>query len=91
MALYLFISPDGRRRWTFMYKRNGKQREAGLGRAPERKSSESKAREAVSLKAAREKASEGRALLKVGTDPIANWNKPDARQTPTFREAADEF
>jgi len=32
-GLYLFISGDGRRRWTFLYTWRGKLREAGLGSA----------------------------------------------------------
>ncbi|HEY1865182.1 MAG TPA: integrase arm-type DNA-binding domain-containing protein [Roseiarcus sp.] len=93
-GLYLFISPDGRRRWTFMYTWRGKQREAGLGRAPEKKAAnakEAESRDVVSLKAAPERAAEGRALIKSGVDPIAEWNKPDAEAVPTFGEAADDF
>jgi integrase len=81
-GLYLFISQDGRRRWTFMYTRRGKQREAGLGSA---------ARGGVTLKQAREKAAEGRAMLKAGLDPLDEWRKPDPEAVPTFGEAADEF
>jgi hypothetical protein len=58
-GLYLSISGEGRRRWVFMYVRNGKQREAGLGSA---------AKGGMSLKAVREKATEGRALLTAGLD-----------------------
>jgi integrase len=93
-GLYLFISPDGRRRWTFMYTWRGKQREAGLGRAPEKKAAKAKeaeSRDVVLLKAAREKAAEGRSLLKSSLDPIAEWNKPDAEAVATFGEAADDF
>jgi hypothetical protein len=54
-GLYLAISGEGRRRWVLMYMRRGKQREAGLG---------SPAKVGVSLKAARGKAAEGRALLR---------------------------
>jgi integrase len=100
-GLYLFISSDGRRRWTFMYTWHGKQREAGLGRAPEKKATEksrpeartkeAESRDVVSLKGAREKAAEGRALIKAGVDPIAEWNKPDPKVAPTFGEAADDF
>ena len=100
-GLYLFISPDGRRRWTFMYTWRGKQREAGLGRAPEKKAQEKKtsgtkakesqAKDVVSLKAARDKAAEGRAFIKAGLDPISEWNKPDPKKAPTFGEAADDF
>jgi integrase len=81
-GLYLSISGEGRRRWVFMYTRNAKQREAGLGSA---------AKGGVSLKTARDKAAEGRALLKAGVDPIAAWSKPDGEEVPTFGKAADDF
>jgi integrase len=81
-GLYLSISGEGRRRWTFMYMRRGKQREAGLGSA---------AKGGVSLKAAREKAAEGRALLKAGRDPLAEWNKAGETEAPTFGAAADAY
>jgi Phage integrase central domain len=84
-----------------MYVRGGKQREAGLGRAPEKKAQDKKSadvkakdtevKDAVSLKAARDKAAEGRAFIRAGLDPIAEWNKPNAQQVPTFGEAADDF
>ena len=81
-GLYLAIGGDGRRRWIFLYTWRRKQREAGLGAA---------SKGGVSLKAAREKAAEGRALLAAGVDPIAEWNKPDEEEVPTFGEAADEY
>ena len=81
-GLYLFISPDNRRRWTFLYTWRGKLSEAGLGSA---------SKGGVTLKAARDKAAEGRALVKAGVDPIAEWNKPEAEAVPTFGAAADEF
>jgi integrase len=81
-GLYLSISGDGRRRWVFMYTWRGKQREAGLGSA---------GKGDVSLKAAREKAAEGRAMLRARVDPIAEWNKPDAAEAPTFGKSADEY
>ena len=62
--------------------RTGKQREAGLGSA---------GKGGVSLKAAREKAAEGRAMLKAGVDPLAAWNKPAAEEVPTFGVMADDF
>jgi integrase len=43
------------------------------------------------LKAARDKAAEGRALVKAGVDPIAEWNKADTGEVPTFGKAADAF
>jgi len=81
-GLYLSISSEGRRRWVFLYRWRGKLREAGLGSA---------SKGGVSLRAARETAAEGRALLKGGVDPIAEWNKPDAEEVPTFGKAADAF
>jgi integrase len=81
-GLYLSISGGGRRRWVFMYVRNGKQREAGLGSA---------AKGGVTLKAAREKAAEGRAMLAAGLEPIPAWNKLASEEVPTFGAAADAF
>ena len=45
----------------------------------------------MSLKEAREKAAEGRALVKAGVDPLAEWNKPDQEEVPTFGKMADDF
>jgi integrase len=81
-SLYLSISGDGRRRWVFLYSLRGKQREAGLGPA---------AKGGVSLKAAREKAAQGRALLKDGRDPVMEWRAASAPEIPTFGKAADDF
>ena len=68
--LYLAISADGRRRWTFLYTWNGSLREAGLGAA---------SAGGVSLEEAREKAAEGRALVRAGIDPIAEWSRTAPR------------
>jgi len=81
-GLYLFISGDGRRRWTFLYTWRGKLREAGLGSAN---------KGGVTLKAAREKAAEGRAMVKAGVDPIAEWNKADPEAVPPFGRVADDY
>jgi hypothetical protein len=81
-GLYLSISADGRRRWVFLYTWHGKLREAGLGSA---------SKGGVTLKAARDKAVEGRALVKSEIDPLAEWNKPEAEAVPTFGKIADEF
>ena len=81
-GLYLSISAEGRRRWVFLYTWRGKHREAGLGSA---------SKGGVSLKAAREKAAEGRALVKAGVDPLAEWNKADPEEVPTFGKVADDF
>jgi Arm DNA-binding domain len=53
--VYLVIGKDGSKKWVFMYARDGKRREAGLGSA-----------RAVTLAQAREKAAEYRALLVKG-------------------------
>jgi integrase len=80
-GLYLSISGEGRRRWVFLYARNGKQREAGLGSA---------GKGGVTLKKARERAAEARKLLEAGLEPLAVWSKA-AAQVPTFGVAADDF
>lgn len=90
--LYLFISANGGKRWTFFYRLGktpeGKEvrREMGLGGA---------ARGQVSLAEAREKAIEARRLLTAGIDPMTVMGR-DARTkaeraTPTFGEFADEY
>ncbi len=65
-----------------MYTWRGKQREAGLGSA---------GKGGVTLKAARDKAAAGRALVKSGVDPIAEWNKPEPEEVPTFGKTADDY
>jgi len=90
--LYLLISPNGGKRWTFFYRfgkapdGKGIRREMGLGSAGEY---------GVSLKDAREKALEARRLLNAGTDPMTVMGK-DARAKaeraiPTFGEFADDY
>lgn len=81
-GLYLSISTEGRRRWIFLFKWNGKLREAGLGSAN---------KGGVSLKDAREKATKGRKLVEDGVDPISHWSRPEAEAVPTFGEIADTY
>jgi hypothetical protein len=45
----------------------------------------------VSLKDAREKAAQGRSLVKAGRDPIAEWKRPEANAVPTFGAVADSY
>lgn len=71
------------KRWTFLYKFRGKQREPGLGAYPK-----------VSLAEARAKAGEYRTLLDRGIDPLAaKQAASDARKTEearkTFGQCAD--
>ena len=88
--LYLFISPNGGKRWTFFYRlgknADGKsiRREMGLGSA---------AKGQVSLAEAREKAADARKLLNAGKDPIVVRDASDtaARTIPTFGAFADDY
>lgn len=80
--LYLSISANGGKRWTLMYRQDGKQREMGLGSARD-----------VTLKQARERASEARKLLAEGLDPLARRtaNLAAERRVPTFGDVADDY
>jgi integrase len=82
--LYLSISANGGRRWVFMYRFAGKQREMGLGSA---------SRAGTSLARARDLAAEARMALAAGLDPLEV--RKAARQAerifPTFGECADAF
>ncbi len=90
--LYLFISNNGGKRWTFFYRMgkstDGKliRREMGLGGA---------AHGQVSLAEAREKALDARKLLNAGTDPMSVMGseaRAKAERTiPTFGTFADEY
>jgi integrase len=79
--LYLSISANGGRRWVFMYRFAGKQREMGLGSA-------SKA--GTSLAKARELAAEARMALAAGLDPleVRNARMQSERVVPSFGECA---
>lgn len=59
--LYLLITSNGGKRWTFLYRLGGKRREMGLGSAGQH---------GVSLKEARDKAAEARMLVAAGRDPL---------------------
>ncbi len=56
-GLYLWVFPDGAKRWRFVYKLKGKQKNEALGVYPE-----------VSLREARDKKAEARKLIKEGKD-----------------------
>jgi integrase len=75
-GLYLFLSEDGRRRWIFMYTRNGKRTEIGLGAA---------GKHAVTLAEARTRAAECRAMLDRGIDPKAERERRQAEEAATAR------
>jgi integrase len=84
--LYLKITPDGSRRWVFMYLRDGKQREMGLGSA---------SKSGVPLGAARTRAAEARAALSAGVDPMAAKKEAEERaaiaKAPTFGKVANDY
>lgn len=81
-GLYLSISKDGRRRWVFFYKLNGRQREMGLGPVGD-----------VALTRARDLAAECRRDLADGRDPIARRDAERQRDkpVPTFGQVADDL
>jgi hypothetical protein len=83
--LYLSITAQGGRRWTFLYRERGtsRLREMGLGPAAGPRKA------GLSLADARRKAEEARRLLYNGTDPIVA--KRAKAPTKTFGEFADEL
>ncbi len=82
--LYLSISPNGGKRWMFLYMFNGRQREMGLGGASAGQ---------VTLAEARSRAADARKLLNAGLDPLADkqTRKQTEREIPTFGAFADEY
>ena len=73
-GLYLRVKPNGRKSWSFMWKRQGLQREIGLGPFPD-----------TSLKLARSKAALAREGLATGEDPRDILRPPTIQ---TFEEVA---
>jgi hypothetical protein len=76
-GLYLSISPNGGRRWVFLFRWHGKPTEIGLGSARD-----------VTLARARELASQARAKLAEGVNP-KDARRPT--QPATFGECADRL
>lgn len=83
-GLYLDRDENGRSRWVFMWTRNGKRREMGLGPAN---------KDGVSLGKAREAAAAARQALLDGSDPIEARDaaKRTPAPVPNFGEMADEL
>jgi|TARA_R100000049_G_C1957194_1_gene116245 integrase len=83
-GLYLLVSPRGSKRWHLRYSFHGEKKKISFGPFPE-----------VSLKAARSKRDEARALVADGIDPLARRReeKLQAAKTSadTFGEVAREF
>jgi integrase len=82
--LYLSISANGGRRWVFMYRISGRQREMGLGSAT---------KAGTSLATARELAAEARNALAAGLDPleVRKATRQAERAVPSFGECADNY
>lgn len=76
--LYLVVSQTGARSWTFMWSRDGKTREMGLGPARD-----------VSLAEARDLASQHRRAIRAGINPLEARKIEVAK--PTFNAFADMF
>lgn len=76
-GLYLSISPNGGRRWVFLYRWHGKPTEIGLGSARD-----------VTLARARELRGQGRAKLAEGINPRDARRRSEGA---TFGECADRF
>lgn len=76
-GLYLSVDPTGRRRWVFMYARDGKRTELGLGGGRD-----------LSLANARKEAVTLRAVLASGGDPRSAREKQERK---TFGECADAY
>jgi integrase len=80
-GLYLRVTPSKTKSWMFMWKRNGKRYEMGLGRLID-----------VSLKEARLKAEEARSILLHGGNPLADMQERKvANEIKTFTVVADDF
>ena len=82
--LYLSISANGGRRWTFFYRFKGARKEMGLGSA---------AKGNVSLAEARKAANEARKLVRDGIDPLEAKRDQERKNLviPTFGAFADEY
>ena len=80
--LYLSISRNGGKRWTFFYRWSGKRKEMGLGGAAN-----------VSLAEARGKALDARKLVNAGIDPLETKEAQRRASVaiPSFGAFADDY
>lgn len=74
-GLYLSIKPSGSRSWCYIWKKDGKRREMGLGPYP-----------AITLAKARDLATECRRIVAEGRNPIEERRR---KSVPTFGECAE--
>ena len=81
-GLYLVVDASGAKRWLFIFRHGGKQREMGLGGLG-----------AVSLADARKRRDEARRQLAEGLDPIAEKRKRpvESAEAVTFGAFADDL
>lgn len=83
-GLYLEITPAGGRYWRLKYRHGGKEKRLAFGVYPE-----------VSLKAARDRRTEARALIERGADPMATKRAAEAQAekeaSATFEAVAREW
>lgn len=84
-GLYLSVSKSGARSWLFMWTRQGKRTEMGLGSAV-------RGTAPVSLAEARRKADEIRGILATGGDPLTDFSeRAEKRNAVTFGELATAY
>jgi len=83
-GLFLLIQPSGGKLWRLKYRFQGKEKKLALGIYPD-----------VSLKVARERRADARALLANGIDPAAEKAETKAKAqnaiSNTFKGVADEY
>jgi integrase len=81
-GLYLTVGKTGAKAWAFLYMRDGRRRELGLGALND-----------VPIAAAREKAAALRAVLDKGGDPQQERDRQRVEAMPpvTFKEAAVQY
>lgn len=78
-GLYLFVKPSGAKSWVLRVQADGKRRDLGLGPI-----------DLVPLSEAREKALQGRRMVRDGLDPALEW-KRRKDVIPTFADAARRY
>src|SRR3546814_1300675 len=78
-GLSLLIARDGSKRWVYIWDRNGKRREMGLGAAAD-----------ISLAKARDLAAAARQLLVEGIDPLEDRRAQEAAVVEAARERSEE-
>ena len=83
-GLYLKVSKSGSKAWTFLFQKNKRRREMGLG-------SYNFGTAQVSLAKARQKAEEIRTILGSGGDPFVEFSERQDRSRVSFGEASDRY